>query len=144
MPIKPENLARYPADWPEIRLRILQRARYQCEHPGCTARHNGAGWWELHAGVWTFFPLTRALREAGYQVGGHICVATDQKTWWHTARIIRVILTVAHLDHTPENCDDDNLRAWCQRHHLAYDRIHHLQTAWMTRRARANTLELFE
>ena len=32
-----------------------------------------------------------------------------------------IVLTVAHLDHTPENCDDENLRAMCQRCHLAYD-----------------------
>jgi hypothetical protein len=40
----------------------------------------------------------------------------------------RVVLTVAHLDHTPENCADDNLRALCQRCHFAYDRKHHAET----------------
>ena len=29
----------------------------------------------------------------------------------------RVILTVAHLDHTPENCCDENLKALCQKFH---------------------------
>ena len=33
----------------------------------------------------------------------------------------RVVLTVAHLDHQPENCADENLRAWCQRCHNVYD-----------------------
>ena len=34
----------------------------------------------------------------------------------------KVVLTVAHLDHNPENSDDDdNLRAWCQRCHNTYD-----------------------
>ena len=33
----------------------------------------------------------------------------------------KVIITVAHLDHQPENCIDDNLRAWCQRCHNTYD-----------------------
>jgi 5-methylcytosine-specific restriction endonuclease McrA len=33
----------------------------------------------------------------------------------------KVVLTIAHLDHTPENCDPANLRAWCQRCHNAYD-----------------------
>lgn len=32
-----------------------------------------------------------------------------------------VVLTVAHLDHTPENCDPENLRHWCQRCHNTYD-----------------------
>ncbi|MGE0333186.1 MAG: hypothetical protein AB7P37_21105 [Ramlibacter sp.] len=57
-------------------------------------------------------------------------------------KIIRIVLTVAHLDHTPEHCDDDNLRAWCQRHHLAYDQKHHLTTAYMSRREGRNTMEL--
>lgn len=37
----------------------------------------------------------------------------------------KVILTVAHLDHQPENCEDDNLMAMCQRCHLRYDAHHH-------------------
>lgn len=37
----------------------------------------------------------------------------------------KVILTVAHLDHTPENCVDTNLMAMCQRCHLRYDQHHH-------------------
>lgn len=32
-----------------------------------------------------------------------------------------VVLTVGHLDHQPENCADDNLKAWCQRCHNVYD-----------------------
>ena len=32
-----------------------------------------------------------------------------------------VVLTVAHLDHQPENCKRENLRAWCQRCHNVYD-----------------------
>jgi len=32
-----------------------------------------------------------------------------------------VVLTVAHLDHHPANCDPDNLRALCQRCHNQYD-----------------------
>lgn len=40
----------------------------------------------------------------------------------------RVVLTVAHLDHDPGNCEPDNLRAWCQRCHLTYDAGHHART----------------
>lgn len=32
-----------------------------------------------------------------------------------------VVLTIAHLDHQPENCKPENLRAWCQRCHNTYD-----------------------
>jgi hypothetical protein len=44
-----------------------------------------------------------------------------------------VFLTVAHLDHTPENCGLGNLRAMCQGCHLAYDTDHHAQTRVETR-----------
>ena len=37
----------------------------------------------------------------------------------------KVILTVAHLDHKPENCTDENLMAMCQKCHLNYDAHHH-------------------
>ena len=40
----------------------------------------------------------------------------------------RVVLTIAHLDHTPENCTDDNLRALCQKCHNSYDRHHRNET----------------
>lgn len=36
-------------------------------------------------------------------------------------RIVRIVLTVAHLNHTPEDCRPENLRAWCQRCHNRYD-----------------------
>jgi hypothetical protein len=44
-----------------------------------------------------------------------------------------VVLTTAHLDHTPENCDEENLRAMCQGCHLHYDKEHHEQTRRRTR-----------
>lgn len=32
-----------------------------------------------------------------------------------------IVLTVAHLDHDPSNCAEDNLKALCQRCHNRYD-----------------------
>lgn len=54
-----------------------------------------------------------------------------------------IVLTVAHLDHQPENNADDNLLALCQRHHLAYDAEHHKVTAYRTRKDAAMTADLF-
>lgn len=56
----------------------------------------------------------------------------------------KVVLTVAHLDHQPENCNPDNLKAWCQKCHLNYDKHHHKKTAYATRMAKANTVDLFK
>jgi 5-methylcytosine-specific restriction endonuclease McrA len=58
----------------------------------------------------------------------------------------KVILTVAHLDHDTRNNSEDNLKALCQRCHLAYDIDHHLFNAAMTRYQRKierGQLELF-
>lgn len=33
----------------------------------------------------------------------------------------KVVLTIAHLDHVPEHCTPDNLRALCQKCHNQYD-----------------------
>ena len=40
----------------------------------------------------------------------------------------RLTLTVAHLNHTPEDCRRDNLRALCAPCHLRYDAQHHAET----------------
>ena len=45
----------------------------------------------------------------------------------------KVVLTVAHLDHNPENCDYSNLMAMCQRCHLRYDAKHHAITRAKTK-----------
>jgi 5-methylcytosine-specific restriction endonuclease McrA len=37
-------------------------------------------------------------------------------------------LTIAHLDHTPENCAAENLKALCQKCHNKYDAKHRAQT----------------
>ncbi|WP_209015751.1 hypothetical protein [Roseibium sp. RKSG952] len=55
-----------------------------------------------------------------------------------------MILTVAHLDHTPENCADANLMAMCQRCHLTYDAAHHTENARHTRRAKMALADMFE
>lgn len=48
----------------------------------------------------------------------------------------KVVLTIAHLDHTPENCDYGNLRALCQKCHNNYDKEHRAETRRKTREER--------
>jgi hypothetical protein len=134
MPIKPENKARYPKDWKQVRERILRRALWRCEHPGCEALHRDVGYWRDE----TFVPMPRSLRDAGYTAGDRVTCSDGSEL-----KLLMIVLTIAHLDHTPENCDESNLRAWCQRHHLRYDAAHHKQTAYATRKAAANTGDLF-
>lgn len=52
-------------------------------------------------------------------------------TWYfneNTKKMVRVVLTIAHLDHVPEHCDPSNLRALCQRCHNQYDAKHRAET----------------
>lgn len=55
----------------------------------------------------------------------------------HPATGSSVVLTVAHLDHRPENNARSNLRAWCQRCHNTYDAAHRAANAARTRAGRA-------
>lgn len=108
-PIRPENRGRYPADWRELSASIrFDRAAGRCECTGECGRGTHAGRCPNRHGA------------PAYGTGS------------------RVVLTVAHLNHQPEDCDPSpNLRAMCQGCHLHYDREHHAQTRAETLRAAA-------
>ncbi|MYT26091.1 hypothetical protein GTW69_38475 [Streptomyces sp. SID7760] len=106
MPIRPENRGRYPANWPEISAEIrFARAQGRCECIGECGRGTHDG------------RCPNGHGSPAYGTGS------------------RVILTTAHLDHQPENCDPANLRAMCNGCHLHYDKDHHRQTRARTRAA---------
>lgn len=113
MPIRPENRNRYPADWPEISRSIKERAGWRCECHGECGRGTHEG---------------RCPNRHGGNAHG-----TGS----------RVVLTTAHLDHTPENCDPENLRAMCQGCHLHYDREHHAETRRQTRERDLGLVPMF-
>lgn len=101
MPIRPENKARYPKAWKVIRARIMNRAE------------NSAGW-----------PCCEHCGVANYARGYRLSDGEFDDTGGlelHEGKLIKIILTVAHLDHTPENCSDENLRALCQKCHNRHD-----------------------
>lgn len=54
----------------------------------------------------------------------------------------RIVLTIAHLDHQPENCDPSNLRALCQRCHNRYDAEHRAETRARTKAMKDQSLFL--
>lgn len=71
--------------------------------------------------------ISQAKREAaGWRCEGSPrypeCRAENAKP--HPVTGSRVVLTVAHLDHDPTNCADENLRAWCQRCHVTDAGMH--------------------
>jgi hypothetical protein len=72
---------------------------------------------------------------------GRRCAETN-----HTAAKFangKVVLTVAHLNHDPQDCRDGNLKALCQRCHLRYDAALHARRARATRLRKSGQQGLF-
>ena len=93
----------------------------------------------------------KEIRESILERAGHKCEGSPAYPDCRAVNYLdhpvtgsRVVLTIAHLDHTPEHCDPANLRAWCQRCHLAYDKGHHTQTRRRRRREGSAVADLFE
>ena len=137
MPIRSERAALYPKDWPEISQRIRARADNRCEFCGVAnyalgGRRDG----KFHAAL----PLgDNGLRLIWPRPGTFAhCEGVD----W-PLRIIKIVLTVAHLDHDETSADEANLRALCQKCHLTYDAKHHARNAAATLRSRRALGDLF-
>jgi hypothetical protein len=133
MPIRPELRKFYSAasGWPAVRRRILERAggrfnergRYlgrarceQCKVPDRTGVYRGP------EGLWR-------LTDSGkmwHRNNGH--PTTYAPVWSLVGPITKTVLTVAHLNHTPGDDRDENLKALCQWCHLNYDKLHHKET----------------
>lgn len=58
--------------------------------------------------------------------------------------VTRIVLTIAHMDHTLEKCAQENLKAFCQRCHLRYDHPLHQRNSAMTRRRGKASADLFD
>jgi hypothetical protein len=99
MPIRPDQRARYPADWKRLSRQLRADAGWKCQ--GSPA-----------------YPDCRAEAYAPHPVTGS-----------------RVVLTVSHLNHTPEDNRPENLRVMCQRCHLTHDREEHARVRAERRKA---------
>ena len=83
---------------------------------------------------------------------GHRCEICGVENYTiHPLTGSRVVLTVAHWDHNPSNNDLSNLKALCQKDHLAHDQEQHIANAKETRSRKkramamqAGQLNLFE
>lgn len=104
-------------------IRPSERARYPADWPQISLEVRKRAGWRCE-GSPGFYPDCRAENGRPHPVTGS-----------------RVVLTVAHLDHAPENVGEPgsrpNLRAMCQRCHLTYDARRHAETARATRQGRA-------
>ena len=120
MPIRPENKKLYPQNWKRIREKILQRAKNKCEF--CGVENYAIGYRDENG---------KFIETVG--IGEQDAAFLDKE------KLIKIVLTIAHLHHNPLNNDENNLRALCQRCHLRYDLEHHKET-----RKKNKKLPLFE
>lgn len=138
MPIRPELCHHYrgPA-WRATRARILARAKNRCEQCGKpnhariqvynaqrTRQGNPVQYWRLCRGqVWRCSPSGRRAGSAPRELR-------------RPPSRIRVVLTIAHLNHTPGDDRPENLKALCQWCHLWHDRNQHRATRAQTKDTR--------
>lgn len=143
MPIRPEQRALYPKDWPAISLKARERAGWKCQHQGCGARQYSFGCWHKDGSRFVWGPVhDDADTPTTYSEARQAAAEYDGDEGLGPKPIV-IVLTVAHLNHDPTDCRPENLAAMCQRHHLAYDHALHRANSQATRRARGGTAEMF-
>jgi hypothetical protein len=126
MPIRPELRHFYGREWREkTRPRILARAGGRCEHCG-KPNHRRVWVISLSPGsqYWTLTKSRQAWHYCNLAGGSGNFLLFD----WSAARRIRVVLTIAHLNHQAGDDRDENLKALCQWCHLNHDKEHHRET----------------
>lgn len=137
MPIRPENMAKYPGgsirspEWMAIRRNIQYRARNCCE--GCGVENHSIGGRD-EDGNWY------DAQDDDATLGGYAFCTGDHGE--RELRIIKIVCTVAHVDGKLDDHSDDNLRFWCQRCHNRHDAKSRQVNASITRHEKAGQLDL--
>jgi len=122
----PMNRKNYPKNWEEISAKVRERAGDHCETCGVENGKLIQRWKTNPARYRYLLDLPADLQEEALKMRR----GTNARGWWNP---IKVILTVAHLDHDETNPHPDpkRLRALCQRCHLTYDREDNLRRRQM-------------
>ena len=123
MPIKKENKKLYPKNWKEIREQILSRANNKCEF--CGVKNHSVGYRDENGD----FIESIGMQQEADELDGK--------------KLFGIVLTIAHLDHNPQNNNLDNLRALCQKCHNNYDIEHRKQTRKQTLAQQKGQMKLF-
>jgi hypothetical protein len=126
----PMQRSKYPKDWEAISKRIREEAYQRSQCSGECGSHVGKGCGAPNGAI-----VHRMRGDPAFWANGPFEI---RGTDWLPA--IRVVLTVAHLNHDPADCRPENLRAMCQRCHLRYDAALHARNARATREKRTGQL----
>ncbi|WRH66949.1 MAG: hypothetical protein RSE13_00020 [Planktothrix sp. GU0601_MAG3] len=110
---------RYPKNWNQIATKIKDKANWRCEKCDRPCRQPGEDRFQFEDRI-DATPWRDELYEEFYD---------EELGTVSLSKISRFTLTVAHLNHIPEDCQPENLKAWCSVCHLSYDANHHAQSA---------------
>lgn len=130
----PIDYSLYPKDWRVIRLRILERAQHKCEFCGVP---NHIEVMRDNEGKW--LPADEALDQMEKMPYWRFC-----EIWGRTQTPTKIVLTIAHIDHDIANNSDDNLKALCQKCHLAHDTEQRSQSRKRNRDKKIGQKRMFE
>ena len=114
--LMPIDYSEYPPDWSNIRAVVLARAGELCDRRGTIIREANCEDCGLENHYYYHRLKGNIVRACASDWGQSCPVCAIHKP-------VLIILTIAHLDHDPDNFEVcvDRLRAWCQKCHLAYD-----------------------
>ena len=132
----PIDRSRYPSEWNVISKRIRERDGNRCK--ACRVENGTL--------IVRHFPTKTFMLDDGRIMDedtGEIVANANVSSHPTGDRAIRVVLTVAHLDHDSSNNAEENLAALCQLHHLRLDAEQHAASSRATRRKRLADRELF-
>lgn len=145
MPVRPERLKHYPGgslsspEWQAIRERIRARAGNVCEQ--CGVKNHALGGRRSDGRFLEARPLgDNGLRLVWPQPGTDAWCGADDAA--QLLRIIRIVCTVAHVDHDESNNGDENLAFWCQRCHNRHDARHRARSRAMNRHRDAGQIDM--
>jgi len=139
----PINYKDYPENWKsEIRPAILQRAKNKCEFcgiPNSIRAFRGT----IADGTEVYQTADADLFNADNSelIGRNTFDIEITPTGKDTA--IKIVLTIAHLDHDKKNSDHGNLKALCQRCHNRYDRSYRTANAKAKNESKKGLVKLF-
>lgn len=121
----PINYKEYPKNWKtEIRPAVLKRANNCCEF--CKVPNYKI----ILRGEWNGIECYQDDDGNIFDANTSESIGSDYVGEVHpTNKFIKIILTIAHLDHDKQNhnISIDRLRALCQRCHLRYDVQNHVR-----------------
>ena len=135
----PIDYKKYPSNWKtEIRPAILQRANNCCEF--CNVKNYSEGFRNKEGRFYTTEFIVKELEITGLDMFEDELFHRVQKDG--KVKPIKIVLTVAHLDHNISNNEYSNLKALCQKCHLDYDKDHHKKNSRETLKKKKGIVEL--